>query len=149
MDVATKLGLQRTDLIAPQLRISVADNSGLTIVGAAFIMITGPAGHTTRQLVYFADNITDFFISKVACRDLSIIDDNFPGASRKKLAPHPPTKPPGFGTLGGSSSSKGVYSNVGHPCSNPQPTHVQPGLYASPATYYATNVHPQQPVQVL
>ena len=58
MDVAIKMGLKRTDLLAPQLRISVADNSGLTIVGAAFIMITGPAGHSTRQLVFFADNVS-------------------------------------------------------------------------------------------
>ena len=149
MDIASKLGLQRTDLLAPQLRISVDDNSGLTIVGAACILITGPAGHTTRQLVYFADNVTDFFISKAACRDLSIIDDNFPGATRKQPAPPPPTKPPGFGTLGGSSSSKGGFSHASLHCSNQQPSYVQPGLYGSTPSYYATNVPTQQPLQVL
>ena len=47
MDVTANLGLQRTDLIKPQLKISVADNTGLELIGAAFIFISGPNGATS------------------------------------------------------------------------------------------------------
>ena len=40
MDVAAKLGINRVDLLKPMLKISVADNTSLTVVRAAFIIIS-------------------------------------------------------------------------------------------------------------
>ena len=127
MQVAKNLGLQRVDLLKPQLKISVADNSGLNVIGAAFVFITTNAGATSRQLVYFADTISDFFLSKSALRDLNLIPSNFPGPVREPpTAPHPPTNPSGLGNQGGSLSSTGVYSVSSVSPSNFNHPHVQP-----------------------
>ena len=127
MDVADKLGIRRQDLLKPQMRISVADNSGLTVAGAAFLTISRPEATTSKQLVYFAENITDFFLSKSACRDLHIIGDSFPAPIRSQpTTPHPPTNPSGLGNQGGFSSNSGVYNLQSLNQSNQHLRYVQP-----------------------
>ena len=83
------------------------------------MFISNNTGATSRQLVYFAENVTDFFMSKSCCRDLNIIPHNFPGPIKEPpAAPHPPTNPPGFGNQGGYSSIPGVYNVSAHTSPN-------------------------------
>merc|ERR1712059_107604 len=82
--IAESMGITKSDLIKPKLKISVADNSGLNLAGTAFINVSGPGGET-NQLVYFADNVDDFFISKQACMDLNIISKEYPAPSNQEM----------------------------------------------------------------
>ena len=123
--VAERMGIRRSDLLKPRLKISVADNSGLELAGAAFVTITGPGGQS-NQLVYFADNVDDFFLSKAACMDLNIIPQQFPAPAERSPVLHPPTSPPGLGNLGGFPPNSGVYSMSSlSSTTNTHPQHVQ------------------------
>ena len=124
--IAHKMGMNNSELIRPKLKVSVADNSGLQLAGAAFVTITGPAG-STNQLVYFADNVEDFFLSKQALVELHIISPHFPAPTTvdRRTAQHPPTSLPRLGNLGGSPDTRGVYSNTRDPNANPHLTYVR------------------------
>ena len=65
-------------------------------------------GESSRQLVYFAEGVGDFFLSKAACRDLGIIHAGFPepGAVRRR----PLTD--SVRNLGGLTSSTGGFQSV-------------------------------------
>ena len=76
--VAKSLGLKRSDLLLPALSVSVADNSSLELIGAHFLTITAKSGHKSEQLVYFASDIGEFYLSKAALIDLAVIDKNLP-----------------------------------------------------------------------
>ena len=76
--LAQQVGINKCHFINPMMKITVADNSGLQIAGAAFLTITGPGGHSTNQLVYFAYDVNTFYLSKAACRNLHIINSTFP-----------------------------------------------------------------------
>ena len=76
--IAKNMGLRRKDLLIPALSISVADNSNLELIGAHFLTISAPTGHISNQLVYFATGVNQFYLSKSAMMDLSIIPHNFP-----------------------------------------------------------------------
>ena len=76
--VAKRLGLTKADLLHPALTVSVADNSNLELVGAHFMSIYADSGESTEQLVYFATNVGDFYLSKAAMIDLGIIPKDFP-----------------------------------------------------------------------
>ena len=75
--LASKMNLAH-QLFTPTMQVSVANNAGLNIMGAMFLNITAPNGSTSSQMVYFAKNVKEFFLSKSATRDLRIITDNFP-----------------------------------------------------------------------
>ena len=77
-DVLTRMGISVSDLLTPVVRISVANNAGLKMLGVAFVTFTGKGGTQTNQMLYFADGIDDVYLSKVACRDLGIIPEEFP-----------------------------------------------------------------------
>ena len=72
------MGLKKSDYLNPQLNITAANNSKLKIEGAAFMTLTGPEGHRTHKLVYLADKIDTFYLSKTACGELKIINNQFP-----------------------------------------------------------------------
>ena len=76
--VAKNLGIKRSELLLPALSVSVADNSSLELIGAHFLTITARSGHKSEQLVYFATDIGEFYLSKAALIDLAVIDSNFP-----------------------------------------------------------------------
>ena len=61
-EVAKNLNLNKTDLLMPALSVSVADNSSLELVGAHFLTISTEEGQTSGQLVYFANNIGEFYV---------------------------------------------------------------------------------------
>ena len=76
--LAKQMGLTKHNMLTPALTISVADNADLELIGAAFMLIKSDKGPTTRQLVYFATGVGQFYLSKQACFDLGIIGKNFP-----------------------------------------------------------------------
>ena len=78
VDLLTKLGVSLEELVMPELRISAADNAGLNVVGAVFVVITGAGGISTGQMVYIARNISELFLSQAACLELGLIGPGFP-----------------------------------------------------------------------
>ena len=134
-DVGRRMGLRKRDMVPAALRISVADNVEVQTVGAAFLSLTGKGGVKTNQMVYFADQMTDFYVSKEACRSLGVIPGEFPQVQsqdtsrrrRSSSAPPPPTSLYGLGTQGESSWCSGensvamlTTSNSGFPGNNPE-----------------------------
>merc|ERR1712082_463524 len=105
-------------MVPAALRKSVADNVEVQTVGAAFLSLTGKGGVKTNQMVYFADQMTDFYVSKEACRSLGVIPGEFPQVQsqdtsrrrRSSSAPPPPTSLYGLGTQGESSWCSGENS---------------------------------------
>ena len=75
--IAKRLNLSRQDLLHPALTVSVADNSNLELIGAHFLTLSSDHGET-NQLVYFATDVGDFYLSKTAMVDLNIISSDFP-----------------------------------------------------------------------
>ena len=82
--VAKRMGLSKSDLIAPALSVSVADNSNLELIGAHFVTLSSSTGQSSEQLVYFATGIGEFYLSKAALIDLQVIHANFPMAGSCK-----------------------------------------------------------------
>ena len=97
-----RMGIRRHLLPQPVLNVSVANNEDLKIIGVAFLTIASPTGSTTSQMVYLAEQVGEFYLSKAACRDLGIIDANFP-------ALHPPTSSLELGNPGGTFNYSGVF----------------------------------------
>lgn len=126
LSTVERMGISRQMLPKPVLNVSVANNEDLKILGVAFKTITSPTGSSTSQMVYLADHVGEFYLSKAACRDLGIIDANFP-------APHPPTSSLELGNQGGSTNSSGMLQLVANYAnSNAFLPHVQhPGLNSS------------------
>ena len=81
-DLLLQLGLNKHNLIPVTMKMSAANNLGITIIGALPLRITGtsPTGvkHTTRQIVYFTPSTKRMFLSKQACAALGLISPNFP-----------------------------------------------------------------------
>ena len=76
--MARKLNLSKSDIFVPALRVSVADNARLELMGAQFFTLSAAGGQTTEQLVYFAKGVGEFYLSKSALIDLGVIAHNFP-----------------------------------------------------------------------
>ena len=76
--VAQAMGLAKKDLMIPALSISVADNNSLELIGTHFMHISSTSGESTKQLVYFAMDVGEFYLSKSALIDLKIIPHDFP-----------------------------------------------------------------------
>ena len=102
LGVANRMGIRRKDMVETVMQIAVANNAGLETVGAVFMTLTGCGGVTTGQMVYFARGIDDFYLSKEACRDLGIVDLEFPevrgrgpvGSRRRRSSSAPPPLEP-------------------------------------------------------
>ena len=63
-DVGRRMGLRKRDMVPAALMISVADNVEVQTVGAAFMSLTGKGDMKAYQMVYFASELTDFYVSK-------------------------------------------------------------------------------------
>ena len=77
--LAGKLGLP--ELVTPAMNVTVADNAELRVVGAGFVTLVAVNGMESHQMVYFANGVSDFYLSKAACRDLGVISPQFPESS--------------------------------------------------------------------
>ena len=96
-DLLSLLGLSQKNLIPVTMKMSAANNLGITIIGALPIRITGisPSGakHTTRQLVYFTPSTSRMFLSKQACVALGLVSSNFPTVGEALITTDEPTVP--------------------------------------------------------
>ena len=76
------LGITKSELIPLSHGVSAANNSGLGLLGGAFVTFqgTGPSGAITetRQLCYVSNDAEGVYLSKAACIDLGLINKEFP-----------------------------------------------------------------------
>ena len=76
-NVMSRMGLSEDDLLEPMVRVAVANDVMLPLLGVAFVTMTGNGGAQSGQMLYFADGVTDMFVSKAALRDLGAIPEDF------------------------------------------------------------------------
>ena len=77
------MGIRPQDMVPAALRIAVADNVEVPMVGAAFMVLTGWAEVRTSQMEYFSADVEDFYLSKEACRSLGVIPEEFPAVKEE------------------------------------------------------------------
>ena len=77
-NMAQRMGIYEQHLVSLALRVAVADNKGLKLVGAGFVTSMRAGRATTSQIVYFADGVEELFLSKTMCTELGIIGPDFP-----------------------------------------------------------------------
>ena len=90
------LGLKETDLIPVKTKMHTANNQQINILGAIILRISGENDLgdivETRQLTYVTNESNRLFLSKGACIDLGMIDENFPSINEvKSNQPHTDT----------------------------------------------------------
>ena len=76
-----KLVVSVRDLIPVNIKMQVANNDNIRILGAALLRLSGKSNgeeRSTRQMVYITDNTDKLFLSREACVDLGIIPNTFP-----------------------------------------------------------------------
>ena len=70
------------DLLLPELSLKAANTSGIDIVGALFVEISGKdvSGlvRKTRQICYIAKGVKEQLLSKKTCEKLGMIPARFP-----------------------------------------------------------------------
>ena len=77
-DTMAKMKLEESDLLRSSISVTVANNAGLRVLGLVFATLTGRGGQKCGQLIYFAEGVDQFFLSKAACRGLGFIADDLP-----------------------------------------------------------------------
>ena len=89
----SKLGLSKCDLMEVVMSLSAANGSGLNIVGALFINVSGESSSgkvfQTKQLCYVADGVDKMLLSRGACEKLGIINSKFPAVGAAGNEPIP------------------------------------------------------------
>ena len=77
-----KLGITEQDLLVPELSLKTANTSGIDIVGALFVEISGKdvcgLVRKTCQLCYIAKGVKELLLSKEACEKLDMLPTGFP-----------------------------------------------------------------------
>ena len=77
-----KLGLTEADLLEPALNLKAANSTGIDIVGAMFLEMSGRdeswSLKSTKLLCYVAKGIENLLLSKDACKGLGMIPESFP-----------------------------------------------------------------------
>ena len=72
--VVKKLGVSVRDLIPVNIKMQVANNDNICILGAAILRLSGKSNEGeeqfTRQMVYITNNTDKLFLSREACVDL-------------------------------------------------------------------------------
>ena len=80
------MGLTKKDLVPVSMKIRAANSGGLKLLGGVFLKITGYSSSgkrwQTRQMAYCADGCDRLFLSKTACVDLGILEQDFPKIGR-------------------------------------------------------------------
>merc|ERR1711895_420582 len=80
------MGLTKKDLVPVSMRIKAANSGGLKLLGGVFLKIFSYSSSgkrwQTRQLAYCADGCDRLFLSKTACIDLGILEQDFPKIGR-------------------------------------------------------------------
>ena len=77
-----KLGMTEADLLEPILSLSAANKTGITILGAVYLVISGMDKADklwkTNQLCYVAKGVDQFLLSREACQQLGMLPSSFP-----------------------------------------------------------------------
>ena len=95
-----KLGVTETDLLEPLLSLNAANKTGIHILGAVYLAISGKDKlgkmWKTNQLCYVAESVDQFLLSREACQQLGMLPDMFPqvGAYAVLSEGQSTTKPP-------------------------------------------------------
>ena len=75
------LGIRRQDLLVPEMNLSAVNSTVINIVGITFLKLKGGKGaseRTTRLMVYIVEEMDHLLLSMEACKDLGIIEEDFP-----------------------------------------------------------------------
>ena len=80
------MGLSKKDLVPVNMKIKAANSGGLELLGGVFMKITGYSSSgrkwESRQMAYCAKGCDRLFLSKQACMELGILDQDFPKIGR-------------------------------------------------------------------
>ena len=91
MSLVRALGLEKKDLIPVSMLLNTAVEAKMLILGALFIEVVGMAENgdlfVSKQLCYVAKGLRTLYLSQGACKDLGLVDKNFPkiGSSSKAM----------------------------------------------------------------
>ena len=76
------LGLSVKDLLQPVLNLKSANSTGIKVLGAIFLHISGTDRRgivwETHQICYVAEGLNQMLLSKQACEELGMISPSFP-----------------------------------------------------------------------
>ena len=76
--VSESMKIKRSELIPVGLKISTADSSKMSLLGAALMEISEDGSiRKSKQLVYVAGGVTSIFLSQQVCRELGVIGKTF------------------------------------------------------------------------
>ena len=77
-----KLGLSRSDLMAAQMELRAANETGIKILGALFVNIVGESTlgkvYQTKEICYVAEGVGKMLLSREAYEKLGMINKKFP-----------------------------------------------------------------------
>ena len=76
-DILANLQCPSAYLVPTSHRIMGINASNLGLVGAVMLRLEY-AGKVTRQMVHISKNVRGLYLSKAACRELGLIESNFP-----------------------------------------------------------------------
>ena len=79
------MGLRESDLVDVDMPVNAANNRTIPILGGIFLDLE-LNGKSSKQLAYVTNEVLGLFLSQKACRDLCIVDDNFPNQVAKCTA---------------------------------------------------------------
>ncbi|XP_048575650.1 uncharacterized protein LOC116619407 [Nematostella vectensis] len=109
LSVIRRFGLNEADLIPVTTRMHAANGTGIPILGAVILRLTGnnqPGLEAkTRQIVYVTNESDRLFLSREACKDLGIISESFPTVGESLYHP--------------TSDSAAISSNKGNTMDTP------------------------------
>ena len=77
IDILKKLNISERSLVPTVHRIVGITDTRLTIVGSLFVSIEHN-GRFTNQMVHISNNSSGLYLSESACRDLGIVNQDFP-----------------------------------------------------------------------
>ena len=80
------MGLSKKDLVPVNMKIKAANSGGLKLLGGVFMKISGYSSSgkkwESRQMAYCAEGCNRLFLSKQACVELRILEQEFPKIGR-------------------------------------------------------------------
>lgn len=85
MNIMHSMGLRESDLVDVDMQVNAANNRTIPLLGGIFLDLE-LNGQSSKQLAYVTNEVHCLFLSQKACRDLSIVGDQFPNQVAKCTA---------------------------------------------------------------
>ena len=85
MNTMHSMGLRESDLVDVDMQVNAANNRTIPLLGGIFLDLE-LNGQSSKQLAYVTNEVHCLFLSQKACRDLSIVGDQFPNQVAKCTA---------------------------------------------------------------